>query len=154
MSTTALFNRYKHHARLNRKLIRVVLSTVAIAGVIALGQLAFRASTSSRVEQSAPQKGAVVPSQHIRFTIYPEGIHPATTTVHKGAISIGIEDLADTPGGVLVERVGEHGRQAVGNVRRFENHWRGRASVDLSPGIYELRVPDKSITPAQIIVEP
>jgi hypothetical protein len=132
----------------------MVLSAVVIAGVIAMAQLAFRASTSSRVEQTAPQKRAVVPSQHVRLTIYPEGIHPATTTVHKGVISIGIEDLADTPGGILVERVGENGRAAVGNVRPFQNHWRGRASVELGPGVYELRVPDKSITPAQLIVEP
>ena len=136
------------------RLARVVLSAVAIAGVVAMAQFAFRASSSSHAEQNPPQTRSVVPSQNVRFTIYPEGIHPATTTVHKGLISIGIEDLADTPGGVLVERVGENGRAAVGNIRRFQNHWRGRASVDLSPGIYELRVPDKSIIPAQIIVEP
>jgi hypothetical protein len=154
MSTTALFNRHKLYSRLNRKLVRVLLSVVAIAGVIAVGQLAFRASTSSRAAQSAPQKTAVVPTQQVRFTIYPEGIHPATATVTKGVLSIAIEDLADANGGVLIERISDHGRQAVGNVHRFENHWRGRASVELSPGVYELRVPDKSITPAQLIVEP
>ena len=139
---------------MSNRIVRVALSTIAITGILLLAQLAFRASSSSRAEKTAPQARGIVAPQNVQFTIYPQGIHPSTVTVQKGVISIGIEDLADTPGGVLVERVGENGRTAVGNVRRFQNHWRGRASVDLSPGTYELRVPDKSITPAQLIVEP
>ncbi|HET7286373.1 MAG TPA: hypothetical protein VFI71_02845 [Pyrinomonadaceae bacterium] len=98
------------------------------------------------------QKRVELP-QNVRFTIYPEGIHPATATVHKGVISIAIEDLAGTESGVVVERLNGNERAIVGNVKRLERHWRGRSSVELTPGVYRLRVPGRQIEEAQLMVE-
>ncbi|HEX3252821.1 MAG TPA: hypothetical protein VHS05_25505 [Pyrinomonadaceae bacterium] len=101
-----------------------------------------------------PQKQVVLPTQTLHFTIYPEGIHPNTATVHKGLIAIAIEDLAGTENGVLVERLNGSDRAIVGNVKRIQRHWRGRSLIELTPGVYRLRVPDRQIDEAQITVEP
>ena len=128
---------------------------VAIASVVAIAGVVLRASrvaTASEPVQS--KRPVVVPTETVRFTIYPEGIHPATAVVHKGLISIAIEDLAGAENGVVVERLNGSERAVVGNVKRFQRHWRGRASVELTPGVYRLRVPDREIEEAQITVEP
>lgn len=140
---------------MSKTLTRVFVTASAIAVLIAVPQGVFTAFMSpAGSDDKSEQKQAVLPTQQVRFTIYPEGIFPATATVQKGMTSILIEDLADANGGLLVEKVDGGQRASVGNLRRFQNHFRGRGSVELSPGTYELRVPDKSINPAQLIVEP
>ena len=118
--------------------------------MFAMGHVVFRAASSGGSSQS----GVVVPNQNVRFTIYPEGIHPASATVHKGLVSISIEDLAGANDGVLVERLGDREPQSVGRVQRFQHHWRGRSSVYLTPGTYRLQIPGKYTNEAQLTVEP
>jgi hypothetical protein len=137
-----------------RKLVHLVLMGMAIAGVMTIAGVVLRASRGAAAAEPVRSQKPVVVPQNVRFTIYPEGIHPATATVQKGLISIAIEDLAGTENGVVVERLNGSGRAIVGNVKRFERHWRGRAQFELTPGVYRLRVPDREIEEAEITVEP
>jgi hypothetical protein len=136
------------------KLATFLLTTTLIASISAIAGLGLRASLGAAASEPVKSEKAVVVPQNVRFTVYPEGIHPAAAIVHKGLISIAIEDLAGTENGVVLERLNGNERAIVGNVKRFEQHWRGRSSVELTPGVYRLRVPDRQIEEAQLTVEP
>jgi hypothetical protein len=138
-------------SHLPRNIRTPALTAVVLASLVVMAAIGLRASKGARV---APQAKTVVASDTIRFTIYPEGIEPATATVSKGAILISIEDLADARSGVLVERLGDREPAIVGNVQRSQGHWRGRSLVELTPGVYRLRVPRKQMQEAVLTVEP
>ena len=138
-------------SHLPRKLRYLALTAVVLASLVVIAAIGLRASKGARV---SAQGKAVVASDTIRFTIYPEGIEPATATVSKGLILILIEDPADARSGVLVERLGDRGPAIAGNVQRAHGHWRGRSLVELSPGVYRLRVPGKQTQEAVLTVEP
>ena len=112
------------------------------------------AKSSTAAQQVQLQQGPAAPSQNIRLTIYPEGILPATATAHQGVLSISIEDLANANGGLLIERVDENGPHMIGSVQRFERHWRGRASFELIPGEYRLRIASDKAKAAMLTIEP
>ncbi len=138
-----------------RKLVHLILIGLAIASVLAIAGIVLRASRGAAASEPVQsQTSKVLPTQTVRFTIYPEGIHPATATVHKGVISVAIEDLAGAENGVLVERLNGSERAVVGNVKRFERYWRGRSAIELTPGVYRLRVPDRQIEEAELTVKP
>jgi len=138
-----------------KRSLRLVLVPMIAATLVAMAGIVLRSSTGAAVsERTLPQGQGVVPAQTIRFTIYPEGILPATATVHKGLVSIAIEDLAGAEAGLLVERVGEQGSRVMGSVRRSNHHWRGRSSIELSPGLYRLRLANDRTTAALLTVEP
>lgn len=118
---------------LPKKLIHLVLIGGVIAIFVSMTGILLRGSKGALVSEQVPARRVVVP-QNVRFTIYAEGIFPARATVGKGLISILIEDLAGTDQGIRVERINQHGPVAVANVRRFNQHLRGRASIELSPG--------------------
>lgn len=154
MSKGISFNSYNIFSLTNTKLRILIVIVGVVTGLLAVGTLVFRASNrSAEPEHIPPQVQGVPAAQHLRFTIYPEGILPSTMKVRKGVISISIEDLADANGGVLVERIDNGTHATVGNVQRSERHWRGHVLVDLSPGTYELRVAGKPTSPAQLTVE-
>jgi hypothetical protein len=147
-----------HHnifSLINTKLRRLIVTAGVIIGLLVVGALVFRASNRPAGLAHIPsQVQGVAAAQHLRFTIYPEGILPSTMKVRKGVISISIEDLAGANGGVLIDRIDDGTRATVGNIQRSERHWRGHALVDLSPGVYELRVAGKPTSPAKLTVEP
>ena len=143
---TGSFQRRRAHLALIGATIVIVIT---MAGVVLRASLRAAAS-----DQLSSQRAVVVPTQNVRFTIYPEAIHPASVTVHKGLLGILIEDLAGTENGVVVERLNGNDRVVAGSVKRFERHWRGRTSMEVTPGVYRLRVPDRQIEEAQITVEP
>jgi hypothetical protein len=134
----------------------LITSIIALTAVLVWPAKSLTAPAKSSIPAQSVQSQTIpaVPSQNVRFTIYPEGILPATATVHAGLISISIEDLADVEGGVLIERVEEGGPRVVGNVRRSGRNWRGRASVELTPGLYRLRIPSDTAKEAVITAEP
>jgi hypothetical protein len=124
---------------------------VAVIVIAAMYFQTFRGALQS--EADVPRPEIVVPNQHVRFTLYPEGIHPVKATVRAGLVSIAIEDLAGANGGLLVERVAADQRTPVGSVERLQRHWRGRSSMYLSPGIYRLRVAGGQTNEAELTVE-
>lgn len=152
MSNTSWLTQHTLYS--HQKLVHLVLLGLAIACVMSIAGMALRSLRGAAASDQVTSQKKVVLPQNVRFTIYPEGIHPSTATVHKGVISIAIEDLAGTQSGVLVERLNGNERAIVGNVKRFERHWRGRSSIELTPGVYRLRVPDREIEEAQLTVEP
>lgn len=142
-------------SRFLKRIMPLVLMGGVITIVLASAGLILRASKGRVASKPVGQQTTVVlATQHVRFTVYPEGIHPATATVRKGVIAISIEDLAGAEGGVLVERLNGSEQTTVGNVKRFQRHWRGRSLIDLSPGVYQLRVADGETRGAQLTVEP
>ena len=135
----------------------LMISVISVTATFVWSARSHTAPPKSSILAQAAQSQArqAVPSQSVRFTIYPEGILPATATVHSGLISISIEDLADAEGGVLIERVEDGGgARVVGNVQRSEHSWRGRVSVELTPGLYRLRIQSDQAKEAVITVEP
>lgn len=138
-----------------RKLGPVIWLGVILTTIVAIAAAEFRASRGDESSERAIFPGAVViPTQTVRFTIYPEGIHPATAIAHQGVISIAIEDLAGAESGVLVERLKGSEHTPVSNLQGFQRHWRGRSSIEVTPGIYRLQVPGRQIEEAQLTVEP
>jgi len=141
---------------------RISLAAVLITSILAVTavlvwpakSLTAPAKTESEAQQVPSQGRPVAPSQNLRFTIYPEGILPASATAHAGLISISIEDLAGANGGLLIERLEDAGPRVMGNVQRFERNWRGRASVELGPGNYRLRIASDKAKEALLTVEP
>ena len=138
----------------HKKWLRLMGTTSLLAGLIAAAAF-FHGSTEAVVPKAVvPNPEVITPSQHVRFTLYPEGVYPARATVRAGRVSIGIEDMAGADGGVLVERLTGGQRIVVGSVQRLQQHFRGRASVDLSPGVYRLRIAGRQANEAELTVEP
>ena len=132
----------------------LITSILALTAVLVWPAKSLPAPKSSvQAQPVQTQNRPVAPSQHVRFTIYPEGIFPGTAKVHQGLISIGIEDLANVPGGVLIERLEDGRARVVGTVKRSAHDWRGRTSVELNPGVYRVRIPSDKAKEAVITVE-
>jgi hypothetical protein len=149
------FTQQPGSSRRTRKLVHLLLIGGVTTSVVAVAGLVLQDSKGAVTsELVAPQNAVVLPTQSVRFTLYPEGIHPSTAKVRKGVISISIEDLAGANGGVLVERIGEGEPARVAIVQRFEGHWRGRSLVELRPGLYRLRVVGRETKEAELTVEP
>jgi hypothetical protein len=155
MQTQRWPNRVDGQSRLSRRVIHLLLTAGVITLLVATGQLVLRSASSlAGSRQLSSQTREVQAAQHVRFTIYPEGIQPAMLKVREGAILISIEDLAGASQGILVERTGEREPRTAGKVERFERHWRGRSVINLSAGVYRLRVPGMPTNEAQLIVTP
>ena len=138
-----------------KKLLRLIGTTSLLAGLIVSAAVFFHSSTEAVVPEAVvPHPEVIIPGQHVQFTLYPEGIYPPKATLRAGLVSIGIEDLAGGNGGLLIERLTGGPRIVVGSVQRLQPHFRGRASVDLSPGTYRLRVADSQANEAELTVEP
>lgn len=133
----------------------LMISVISLTAVLVWSARSRPAPSRSPIPAQTVQSQArqTAPSQNVRFTIYPEGILPATATVRAGLISISIEDLANVEGGMLIERIDSPPR-VVGTVRRSEQNWRGRTSVELTPGQYRLRIASDKAKEAVLIVEP
>ena len=138
-----------------KKALRLIGTASLFASLIAIAAVFFQTSRGALVPAPAPPRSElIIPSQHVRFTLYPEGIYPRKATLRAGLVSIGIEDMTGADGGVLLERLTGGPRIVVGSVQRLQQHLRGRASVNLSPGTYRLRVAGSDANEAELTVEP
>jgi hypothetical protein len=135
--------------------LRLIGSAGLFGGLMVLAVMCFQAPSKALVTEAVPPPPeVVVPSQHIRFTLYRDGIYPPKATVRAGLVSIGIEDLAGANGGLLVERLTGGPRTVVGTVQRLQQYLRGRASVNLAAGTYRLRIVGSQANEAELTVEP
>jgi hypothetical protein len=147
--------RQRYFTLLRKKSLRLIGTTSLLAGLIVIAAVFFHTSSEAVVPEAVlPRPEVVIAGQHIRFTLYPEGIHPQKATVHAGLVSIAIEDLTDANGGLLIERLTSGQRTPVGRVERLKRHWRGRSSVNLTPGTYRLRIAGREANEAELSVEP
>ena len=90
----------------------------------------------------------------IRFVAFSEGLRPSEIRVQQGLINIALEDKTGVSDGLQVERIVNDQREKVIQIRRLQNHWRGRELVRLMPGnyiVYDASQPDNKAT---LIVEP
>ena len=144
-----------NYFKASRKKALRLIGTASLFASLIVAAVFFHTSTGAVIPEAfVPRAEVSIARQHVRFTLYPEGIYPPKATLRAGAVSIGIEDMAGTDGGVLVERLTGGQRTVVGSVQRLQQHFRGRASVDLSPGTYRLRIAGRQANEAELIVEP
>lgn len=149
-----------------RKLFWLALLIVSIF-VGAIGFAASRPRPLPRDEKPAPKSlrfsptpannemsRALDPVQNIRFTLYDEGIFPREFQVAKGLVSIAIEDRTRKSDGLVIERETGNGRVAVGQIKRFQNAWRGRGEIRLAPGKYIVFDSSRPANRARIVVAP
>ena len=138
-----------------KKSLRFIATAAFFGGLILMTPMVFQTSSEPLLPEAVvPRAEGIVAAQHIRFTLYPEGIHPPQATVRAGLVSIGIEDLDGANGGLLVERLTGGPPIVVGTVQRLQQHLRGRASVNLSAGTYRLRIAGRQANEAELTVEP
>lgn len=141
--------------RSGKKSLRFIGTATFVGGLILIAAMFFQTSSEALIPKAVlPRSDMVVPSQHVRFTLYPEGIYPPKATVRAGLVSIGIEDLTGANGGLLIERSTAGQPIVVGSVKRFQRHWRGRTSITVSPGTYRLRIAGTQVAEAELTVEP
>jgi hypothetical protein len=107
---------------------------------------------SSEVPTQAPAHA--LPIQTVRFTLYPQGIYPRKTTAHKGVVAIAVDDLVATGSTLVVVKLTGNDRVSIGQVRRSQNHRRGRGLLHLTPGDYRISIVERPEQEAELTVEP
>lgn len=138
-----------------KTVLRVMGTATLLGGLLITAAMFLQTSRGAPgLEAVPPQSQVVIAGQHVRFTLYNDGIYPPKATVRAGLVSIGIEDLASANGGLSIERLTTGQPIAVGRVERLRQNLRGRASVDLSPGTYRLRILGSQANEAELTVEP
>jgi hypothetical protein len=148
---------------IQRWLVLVIL--IGLVGVIGLALVHVRsenrlpASVSEKtagvtVAPQLDQPRALDPVQNIRFTVYENGIAPRELKVRKGLVSITIEDRTRKSEGLAIEREVGNGRSRVGQVKRFQDFWRGRDQVRVTPGTYVVFDTSNPANRARLVVVP
>ena len=94
------------------------------------------------------------PVQTIRFALHDAGILPNEAHAQKGLISIAMEDLSGGSEGLVVERETGNAPERVTHVRRGEHYGRGRETLELMPGTYQVWDASRPENRATLIIEP
>jgi hypothetical protein len=141
-----------------------ILSALAMSGRawLAFGQDAVLQDTAtshgdagSSAQEDAPskrKKGVAV--QTVRFTLYDAGIYPQEATARKGSVSIVMEDLSGGSQGLIVERQRGNSPERVTHVHREEHVGRGRETIELNPGTYQVWDASQPENRATLTIEP
>lgn len=126
----------------------LLLLTIGLVALAAGGPF-FAGSSSLTVSQDG--RG---PVRMIRFVFQHEGIYPRQMRVDHGLFNIALEDRTDGSEGLVIELVSGDQRTKVTQIKRIENHWRGRALVRLTPGHYVISDASRPDHRAELIVNP
>lgn len=108
-------------------------------------------SPAPSIQSSQKERG---PVRMVRFTLYEGGIFPRTLRVQAGLINLALEDQTKASTGLIVERITGNERARVSTVQRFDNHWRGKQLIKLTPGQYRVIDATRPEYQAELIVEP
>jgi hypothetical protein len=92
------------------------------------------------------------PVQMVRFTLFEDGIYPREMRVRQGLVNLTIEDKTSGSSSLIVER--DVVNQRIGQVRRSEDHKRGRETLRLTPGRYIVSDDSRPGNRATLLVEP
>jgi hypothetical protein len=134
------------------------ITAVIVLALLILVAIGVKAYVSRNPGPVASNPQPLIPThgpvQVVRFTLYDAGIYPRQARVDKGLVAITIEDLSGGTSGVVVERLNDTAREHVGDVHRFQNHWRGREEIRLQAGNYRLYMADRPNNRALLVVEP
>jgi hypothetical protein len=136
------------------KHLYVCLISVAVM-LIALGVNGHRKTTATEPDNlQANNDTSAGPVRNLRFTLFEQGIRPASMRINAGLVNIAIEDKTTDGEGVLIQRVEEGRGTAIGNVRNMQDQKRGRSRMRLTPGTYELQDVVRPDNKAVLVVEP
>ena len=100
------------------------------------------------------QSPTVGPVRNLRFTLFKEGIRPNEMRIKAGSVNILFEDKTYVAEGLMIDRVVEGGRVALGSIQKAANQLRGRSFFRLTPGEYELYDASHPTNKAVLVVEP
>ena len=106
-----------------------------------------------RVAQAAGRK----PARFVKFNLFDLGIYPRELHVHKGLLSINIEDYSGGSSGLVVTRETDSAPQQIGSVVRGtggDAGWRGQSEMKLDEGRYIVFMADRPENRALLVVEP
>lgn len=94
------------------------------------------------------------PVRMIRFVLLRDGLYPSQMRVDHGLLNIALEDRTGVSEGLTIESVLGDQRTKVSEIRRLENHWRGRALLKLPPGRYVISDASQPSHKAELTVNP
>ena len=124
--------------------------TVPQAATVSSGE-----ADSSAAQDAPPSKRKKgVAAQTVRFTLYDAGIYPREATAQKGSVSIVIEDLSGGSQGLIVERERGNSPERVTHVHREEHLGRGRETLELNPGTYQVWDVSQPLNRATLTIKP
>jgi len=92
--------------------------------------------------------------RNLRFTLFDAGIRPSEMRIKAGLVNILIEDKTNLSQGVTVRHLLGFDRVVVGVIEKQTNQLRGRNSVRLTGGEYELYDVSKPANKAVLHVDP
>jgi hypothetical protein len=116
-------------------------------------ELSARAAQDSHAAQEARAKRRG-PVQTVRFALYDAGIYPQEVRAQKGAVSIAMEDLSGGTEGLIVERRAGNAPERIAHVPRGQRYGRGKETLELTPGTYEVWDASRPDNRATLIIEP
>ncbi len=99
-----------------------------------------------------PHKGG--PIQTVRFALYDAGILPQEARAQKGMVSIVMHNLSGGTEGLILERKTGSAPERVTHVRRGQKFARGKETLELTPGTYQIWDASRPENRATLIIEP
>ena len=142
------------------KYLLVCLVIVTIVTALSLGTQLYKkaAAHASEIKPPPPslnvQLSTFGPVRNLRFTLFKEGIRPNEMRIKAGSVNILFEDKTNVAEGLMIDRVVESGRVALGSIKKAPNQLRGRSFFRLTPGEYELYDARQPTHKALLVVEP
>ena len=122
--------------------ILLTILSLSLVTVLAVGHRALSDhSTNSNYEAQAQETSGRGPIRMIRFVLSEDGIYPRSMKIDQGWVNIALEDRTNRSEGLVIESIVGEQRSRVTQVRRAEQHWRGRELIRLSAGRYQSPTP-------------
>lgn len=136
----------------------ILLTILSISLVTALASVGHKAlsghSPDPNYELHPQETSSRGPVRMIRFVLSEDGIYPRSMRIDQGLVNIALEDRTNRSEGLVIESVVGEQRNRVTQVRRAEQHWRGRELIRLSPGRYLISDASQPDHRAEMTVNP
>ena len=141
---------------------------LALYLIVFLALVTMVVSARAWLLPSAPQEGATAiiqdasssalvrraAVQTVRFALHDAGILPQEAHAQKGQVSIVMQDLSGGTEGLVVERETGNAPERVAQVRRGQQYGRGKETLELTPGTYQVWDASRPDNRATLIIEP
>ncbi len=146
-------------------LIAVSFTIVTVLAMSGRGWLAFGkdilplapATTAGNAlgpVQGATHKHKSGPIQTVRFALYDAGILPQEARAQKGMVSIVMHNFSGGTEGLILARETGNAPEHVMHVRRGQKFARGKETLELTPGTYQVWDASRPENRATLIIEP
>ena len=104
--------------------------------------------------QETPPEPKAGPVQTVRFALHDAGILPREARAQRGQVSIVMQDLSGGTDGLVVERETGNAPERVTHVHRGQQFGRGKETLELTPGTYQVWDASRPENRATLIIEP